>query len=94
MTDDVAYSLLEAVPILYLALQIGALIVMRGRLRLVAKLCAWIMGGMVLFVLYATMIAGSDMAPIWIIFAAPVLTLVLIVLWVLHVTVARRATRH
>ena len=93
MSDDLAYNLIQFVPILYLVLQIGALIVMRGRLRLVARLCAWTMGGVVLFVLYGTLVAQSNLAPIWIVFAAPVLLLVLIVLWVLHFAVGRRANR-
>lgn len=93
MADDFALHLIGTVPILYLVLQIGALFVMRGRLRLVAKICAWAMAGVVVVVLYGTVVAQSNLAPIWIVFAAPVLTLVLIVLWIIHIAVARRGKR-
>jgi hypothetical protein len=93
MSDGLAYSLIQIVPILYLVLQIGALIVMRGRLRLVARICAWTMGGVVLFVIYGTFVAQSNLAPIWIVFASPALLLVLIVLWVLHFASGRPSDR-
>lgn len=84
MAGDFAYHLITWGPILYLVLQIGALVFMRGRLRAVAKACAWIMAGVVAFVLFGVLVAQSNLAPIWIVFAAPILTLILIVLWVLH----------
>jgi len=94
MIDGLAYNLIWLVPILYVVLQVGALIVMRGRLRLVARICAWAMGGVVLFVLYGTLVAQSNLAPIWIVLASPVLLLLLILLWVLHFALGRTADRH
>ena len=87
MSEDLIYTLLQALPVLYLVLQIAGLFVLKGRLKTVARLCALVMGGLILFVLFATVIGGSNIAPIWIVFALPVLTLVLVVLWTLHLFV-------
>lgn len=92
MSEDLIYTLLQAIPLVYLVLQIAGLFVLKGRLKTVARLCALVMGGLILFVLFATVIGGSNIAPIWIVFALPVLTLVLVVLWMLHVF-ARPANR-
>jgi hypothetical protein len=92
MSEDLIYTLLQAIPLVYLVLQIAGLFVLKGRLKTVARLCALVMGGLILFVLFATLIGGSNIAPIWIVFALPVLTLVLVVLWMLHVF-ARPANR-
>jgi uncharacterized membrane protein YobD (UPF0266 family) len=87
MSEDVIYPLLQAIPILYLVLQIAGLFVLKGRLRTVARLCALVMGGLILLVIFATVVGGSNIAPIWIVFALPVLTLTLVVVWTLHVVV-------
>jgi hypothetical protein len=92
MSEDPFDTLLLALPVLYLILQIAGLFVLRRRLKTVARLCALVMGGLVLFVLFATVIGGSNIAPLWIVFALPVLTLVLVVLWTVHL-VARPANR-
>jgi hypothetical protein len=84
MSEDLISSLLQAIPILYLVLQIAGLFVLKGRLRTVARLCALVMGGLILFVTFATVVGGSNIAPIWIVFALPVLTLALVVAWALH----------
>jgi hypothetical protein len=84
MSEDLISSLLQAIPILYLVLQIAGLFVLKGRLRTVARLCALVMGGLILFVIFATVVGGSNIAPIWIVFALPVLTLALVVAWALH----------
>jgi hypothetical protein len=87
MSEDLIYSLLQAIPILYLVLQIAGLFVLKGRLRTVARFCALVMGGLILFVVFATVVGGSNIAPIWIVFALPVLTLTLVVVWALHLFV-------
>jgi len=84
MSDEMAYTLISWGPIIYLVLQIAALVAMRDRLRTVAKVCAWIMVGVVAFVLYGVVIAQSNLAPIWIVFAAPILTVVLLILWAIQ----------
>jgi hypothetical protein len=87
MSEHLIYLLLQAIPILYLILQIPGLFVLKGRLRMVARLCALVMGGLIVFVIFATLVGGSNIAPIWIVFALPVLTLTLVVVWALHLLV-------
>lgn len=87
MSEHLMYLLLQAIPILYLILQIPGLFVLKGRLRMVARLCALVMGGLIVFVIFATLVGSSNIAPIWIVFALPVLTLTLVVVWALHLLV-------
>jgi hypothetical protein len=72
-----------ALPLAYLVLQVGGLFARREPLRTGARLCAGVMGAAVLFAVLGGL-AGSNLAPIWVFFAIPVLTLALIVLWGLH----------
>lgn len=82
--DPTFFSMVQGIPLLYLVMQIAGLIFFRGRLRTGAWLCALVMAGLILFVLYATVIGGSNIAPIWIVFGLPVVTVVLAALWSLH----------
>jgi hypothetical protein len=86
---DALLVVMPAIPVVYLVAQIAALVVMRGALRAVALACALGMGGILLFVLWATVIGGSNIAPILIVFALPPATLAMIVLWVLHLARGR-----
>jgi hypothetical protein len=63
---------------------------MRGRLRVAAQLCALGMTGVVLYVLWATIVGGSNIAPVLVFLALPPATLAVIVLWALHLTLRRR----
>jgi len=82
---DFILFVMPILPFLYLALQIGAILKMRGWLRTAASLCGLLMLGIVLFVVWASGIMGSNIAPIYIVFALPVLTSILIFLWLIHV---------
>ena len=87
LPDPVLDFILFAMPILpflYLVLQIGAVLKMRGGLRIAASLCGLVMLGLVLFVAWASGIMGSNIAPIYIVFALPFLTAILILLWLIH----------
>ena len=81
---DLLFLLMPILPVLYLVLQTAAVLKMRGGLRVVASLCGLAMLAVVLFVLWASGIMGSNIAPIYIVFALPVLTVVLILLWIIH----------
>ena len=83
MEGDAISPWLTALPVVYLALQIGGLFARREPLRTGARICAGTMGAVVAFAL-AGGLAGSNLAPIWVIFAIPVLTLALLVLWAVH----------
>ena len=72
-----------ALPVAYLVLQGGGLLARREPLRTGARICAGIMGAVVLFAVLGGL-AGSNLAPIWVVLAIPVLTLALAVLWGLH----------
>jgi hypothetical protein len=85
MSGDLAVRLMSIVPVAYLVLQVAAIVVMRGRLRTLAKACAWTMGGVVAFALVGVFVADSNLAPIWIVFAAPILTLALLGLWLAQI---------
>jgi hypothetical protein len=87
---DSVLSALPLIPLLYLVLQIAALVVMRGGLRTAALVCALCMGGVIGFVLVATLIGGSNIAPILVVFALPPATLAMIILWILHIARRRR----
>jgi hypothetical protein len=88
--DFVIGATFSVLPLLYLVLQIAALFVMRGGLRTVAQICAAIMGALLLFVLWASLVMGSNIAPIYIVFALPLLTPILVVLWVIYLWRRRR----
>lgn len=81
---DLLFLLMPILPLLYLVLQVTAVLKMRGGLRIVAALCGVTMLGLVLFVIWASVIMGSNIAPIYIVFALPLLTGVLILLWLIH----------
>jgi len=72
-----------ALPLLYLVLQVGGLFARREPLRTGARLSAGVMAAAVLFAVLGGL-AGSNLAPIWVFFAIPVLTLALSVLWLMH----------
>ena len=72
-----------ALPVGYLVLQGAGLFARREPLRTGARICAGIMGAVVLFAVLGGL-AGSNLAPIWVVLAIPVLTLALVVLWGLH----------
>jgi hypothetical protein len=72
-----------AVPLLYLVLQGGGLFARCEPLRTGARICASIMGAVVIFAVVGG-VAGSNIAPIWVVFALPVLTLALLVLFAVH----------
>jgi hypothetical protein len=82
---DVLLVAMPVLPFLYLALQIAAVIRMRGWLRIAASACGLVMLGLVLYVGWASGVMGSNIAPILIVFALPVLTPILIVLWLIHI---------
>ncbi|MEE4120676.1 MAG: hypothetical protein V2I65_16875 [Paracoccaceae bacterium] len=83
MQGDAISPLLTAVPFVYLALQVGGLFARREPLRTGARICAGLMGAVVIFAV-AGGLAGSNLAPIWVLFAIPVLTAALLVLWGVH----------
>jgi hypothetical protein len=72
-----------ALPVAYLVLQGAGLFARREPLRTGARICAGLMGAVVAFAV-AGGLAGSNLAPIWVVFAMPVLTLALAVLWGVH----------
>jgi hypothetical protein len=67
----------------WLVLQIAALVIFRGTWRKAAWLSAAAMG---LAVLVATLgvLAGSNLAPIWVVFALPVCLTWLVALWIIR----------
>jgi fatty acid desaturase len=81
---DFILMAMPVIPFLYLVLQVGAILKMRGGLRVAAFLCGLVMLGLVLFVAWASGVMGSNIAPIYIVFALPVLTAILILLWLIH----------
>lgn len=81
---DVLFVAVPLLPVLYLVLQIAAVIRMRGWLRVAASACGLVMLGLVLYVGVASGVMGSNLAPILIVLALPLLTPVLIVLWLIH----------
>jgi hypothetical protein len=83
MQGDAISPWLTALPVAYLLLQVGGLFARREPLRTGARLCAGLMGAVVAFAVLGGL-AGSNLAPIWVVFAIPVLTLALLVLWGLH----------
>jgi hypothetical protein len=88
---DALLVAMPAIPFVYLLAQIGALVVMRGALRIAAGLCALGMTGVVLYVLWATIIGGSNIAPVLVFLALPPATLAILVLWGLHLAIRGRA---
>ena len=82
---DFLFLALPVLPFFYLVLQVTAVFRMRGWLRAVASGCGLIMLGLVLYVGFASGVMGSNIAPILIVFALPVLTPILILLWLIHV---------
>lgn len=81
---DLLLLLMPAIPLIYVVLQVAAVLKMRGALRVVASLCGVVMLAVVLFVVWASAVMGSNIAPIYIVFALPPLTAVLILLWIVH----------
>jgi hypothetical protein len=81
---DFIFLAMPFLPLLYLALQVGAILKMRGGLRIAASLCGLVMLGLVVFVAWASGVMGSNIAPIYIVFALPLLTAILILLWLIH----------
>lgn len=81
---DLLFLVLPALPFIYLVLQVTAVFRMRGWLRIVASACGLVMLGLVLYVVFASGVMGSNIAPILIVFALPVLTPLLILLWLIH----------
>lgn len=81
---DFMFAAMPILPLLYIVLQVGALLKMRGWLRGAAALCGLVMLGLVLFVAWASGVMGSNIAPIYIVFALPILTPILILLWLIH----------
>jgi Ca2+/Na+ antiporter len=87
---DVLFLVMPALPVLYLVLQITAILKLRGWLRAVASICGAAMLALVLFVGWASGVMGSNIAPIYIVLALPLFTVVLILLWLVHVMRPRR----
>mgnify|MGYP006284040469 CR=1 FL=1 len=83
MAEDGFDLWFTAVPLLYLVLQGFGLFARREPLRTGARICAAIMGAVVAFAVLGGL-AGSNLAPIWVVFALPVLTLALLALWGMH----------
>ena len=69
--------------LLYLFLQLASLMLLRGRWRRVAWACAGIMAVAITVGLLGGY-GGSDMAPLWIVIAMPILAVVLAVLLVVR----------
>lgn len=67
--------------LLYLLLQLVSLVVLRGRWRAAAWLCAGVMA-LAIIVGWLGGYGGSDMAPVWIVIALPILAVVLAILLV------------
>ncbi len=83
MPGDAVDFWFAALPLLYLGLQVGGLFARREPLRTGARICAALMGAVVVFAVLGGL-AGSNLAPIWVLLAIPTLALALIVLWSIH----------
>ena len=88
---DFLLRVMPVLPVLYLVLQLAAVLKMRGWLRVAASICGAAMLAIVLFVVWASGVMGSNIAPVYIVFALPPLTAVLIVLWLVHLVRPRPA---
>ena len=80
--DPLALAM-SVLPFAYLILQAGALVAMRGWRRTVAWVSAGVMG-LAVAVAVIGGLSGSNLAPIWVVFALPPLTAVLVLLWIAH----------
>ena len=80
--DPLALAM-SVLPFAYLILQAGELLAMRGWRRRIAWGCTAIMGAAVV-VAVSGGLSGSNLAPIWVVFALPPLTAVLTLLWIAH----------
>lgn len=69
--------------LLYLVLQLASLILLRGRWRLAAWMCAAVMALAIIIGMLGGY-GGSNTAPLWIVLALPILAVVLAILLVVR----------